>query len=81
MPNKPRTKHRSVRVDDPEWDDLERGAQEFDLDRSKVINQLIRWWLRRPGAHLPERPTSEQVAEIVAERGAAGGEGATETEG
>jgi hypothetical protein len=70
VPNKPRTQHRSLRVDGPEWDDLERGAADIGLDRSKVINQLIRWWLRRPGVELPERPTPERMAEIVEDRAA-----------
>lgn len=68
VPNKPRTQHRSVRIDDPEWDDLEVGAKDFDLDRAKVINQLIGWWLRRPGAVLPDRPSRERIAEIVKQR-------------
>jgi hypothetical protein len=68
VPNKPRTQHRSVRVDAPEWADLEHGAKEFELDRAKVINQLIEWWLRRPGAELPDRPSPERMAEIVRAR-------------
>jgi hypothetical protein len=68
VPNKPRTQHRSVRVDDPEWDDLERGAKDFGLDRAKIINQLINWWLGRPGAALPERPSPARMDEIVRAR-------------
>jgi len=68
VPNKPKTQHRSMRVDTPEWADLEIGAEDIDLDRSKVINQLVKWWLRRPGAELPERPSDERMEEIVAAR-------------
>jgi hypothetical protein len=68
VPNKPRTQHRSVRIKDSEWEDLETAADDFGLDRAKVINHLIDWWLRRPGAKLPERPTGERVAEIRRER-------------
>lgn len=68
VPNKPRTQHRSVRVKDPEWKDLETAAKDFGLDRAKVINDLIEWWLRRPGAKLPARPSPERVAEIVQAR-------------
>ena len=54
MPNAPKTKHRSVRIDDPEWDDLEKRAP--GGDRSAVIKELLAWYLRRPGAKLPKRP-------------------------
>lgn len=66
MPNQPRTQHRSVRVKDQEWEDLEAAARDLGLDRAKVINQLIEWWLRRPGAKLPERPTAERMKELTA---------------
>lgn len=54
MPNAPRTKHRSVRIDDQDWKDLEQRAP--DGDRSAVIKELVAWYLRRPGAKLPKRP-------------------------
>jgi hypothetical protein len=57
VPNKPRTQHRSVRVPDEEWADLDMAASSVGADRAKVINQLIRWYLQRPGADLPERPS------------------------
>jgi hypothetical protein len=63
VPNKPRTQHRSVRVDDPEWDDAGRAASRMGTDRAKVINQFLRWYLRRPGAKLPERPPAGRDGE------------------
>jgi hypothetical protein len=45
-----------VRVDDQNWSDLDEAAKAKGTDRAKVINQLIAWYLRRPGAELPERP-------------------------
>jgi hypothetical protein len=48
--------HRSVRVPDDEWDDAGEATAEMGTDRAKIINQFLRWWLRRPGAELPERP-------------------------
>ena len=45
VPNKPRTQHRSVRVDDPEWDDAEEATAAMGTDRAKVINQFLRWYL------------------------------------
>ena len=56
MPNAPKTQHRSVRVSDEDWADLEAATAVAGTDRAKVINQLIHWYLRRPGAKLPERP-------------------------
>jgi len=46
----------SVRMPDEDWDDLEARAETIGLDRAKVINALVRYWLRRPGAKLPKRP-------------------------
>jgi len=57
MPNRPRTQHRSVRVSDEDWADLEAATHAVGSDRGTVIKQLVRWYLRRPGAKLPERPT------------------------
>jgi hypothetical protein len=50
------TPARHVRVADDDWDDLEAAARALGSDRGKIINQFIRWYLRRPGAKLPERP-------------------------
>lgn len=56
MPNHPGTQHRSVRIGDEDWRDLEATTKELGSDRGTVIKQFIRWYLRRPGAKLPERP-------------------------
>lgn len=56
MPNKPGTQHRSVRISDEDWADLEVATGVFGSDRGTVIKQFIRWYLRRPGAELPKRP-------------------------
>jgi hypothetical protein len=61
VPNQPRTQHRSVRISDEDWADLEAAAASAGADRAKVINQFIRWYLRRPGAKLPERPGPEDA--------------------
>jgi hypothetical protein len=68
VPDKPKTQHRSVRIDDPEWDDGEQATGHMGTDRAKVINQLWKWYLRRPGAKLPQRPSADVMAEIVARR-------------
>ena len=56
VPNQPRTQHRSVRVDDETWNDADEATSRMGTDRAKVINQFLQWYLRRPGAKLPERP-------------------------
>lgn len=56
VPNQPKTQHRSVRIEDDDWSDAEQATKRMGTDRAKVINQFIRWYLRRPGATLPERP-------------------------
>ena len=56
VPNQPKTQHRSVRIEDDDWTDAEQATARMGTDRAKVINQFLRWYLRRPGAKLPERP-------------------------
>lgn len=47
------TTNRVVRLGD-EWEELGEAAGE--RNRATVIRQLVRWYLRYPGAKLPERP-------------------------
>lgn len=47
------TPNRVVRLGD-EWEELAEVAGKHK--RAEVIRQLVRWYLRRPGAKLPERP-------------------------
>lgn len=56
MPNSPKTQHRSVRISDDDWADLLAAAKTQDSDRGAVIKDLVAWYLRRPGAKLPQRP-------------------------
>lgn len=60
MPDAPKTQHRSVRVTDDDWTDLADRAAAAGLDRAKVINALVAWYLRRPGAKLPTRPDTKE---------------------
>ena len=55
MPNAPKTPARQVRIGD-DWYDLDDAAKAVDTDRAAVIRELIRWWMRKPGAKMPERP-------------------------
>jgi hypothetical protein len=59
MPNKPKTQHRSVRISDDDWADLLAAATVQGTDRAGVINELIAWYLRRPGVTMPKRPDAE----------------------
>lgn len=56
MPDQPKTKHRTVRLDDDLWQHVEAWAQEIGSDKTAVIRDLLRYWLREPGAKRPQRP-------------------------
>jgi hypothetical protein len=63
VPNNPKTPNRTMRVPDEDWDDMEAPVKAAGTDRTKVVNQFIRWYLRRPGARLPERPPARGRAD------------------
>jgi hypothetical protein len=48
------TTNRVVRIGDDDWEDL--GTRAGTRNRAQVIRDLVAWYLRRPGAKLPERP-------------------------
>jgi hypothetical protein len=48
------TTNRVVRIPDGDWDDL--GVRAGLRNRAAVLRALVAWYLRRPGAELPERP-------------------------
>lgn len=47
---------RTVAVAQDDWDDLAVAAERAGYERAMLIRALIRWYLRRPGAKLPQRP-------------------------
>lgn len=47
----------AFRVSDAVWDRLQEAARAAGTDRSAVLRQMIGWYLREPGAKLPERPS------------------------
>lgn len=57
-----------MRIPDEDWSDLEAAAKIFGKERAGVVRDLIHWYLRRPGAKPPERPSADQITEIVHER-------------
>ncbi|MFC9637165.1 hypothetical protein ACFTZF_01275 [Streptomyces mirabilis] len=48
-----------VRAPDEDWADLDTASESR---RPEVVRELIRWYLRRPGARLPERPQARDWA-------------------
>ncbi|EFK99541.1 predicted protein [Streptomyces sp. SPB78] len=38
------------------WQDFEKATTDTDSDRSAVLRAFMEWFVRRPGAKLPERP-------------------------
>lgn len=58
MPVKPtHTPPRQIRIG-ADWLDLEPAAKSQGKDRAEVVREFIAWYLRRPGAKLPERPSA-----------------------
>lgn len=53
MPNAPKTPHRQVRIEPDLWD---RFGAIAEPDRSAVIRDFVRWYVREPGAKMPQRP-------------------------
>ena len=48
------TPHRPIRIEDPLWDAV--GAVVGQRKRAALVRDLLRWWMRMPGAKLPPRP-------------------------
>lgn len=46
---------------DEDWADLDTASSG---ERPEVVRELVRWYLRRPGARLPERPALQDWAAI-----------------
>jgi hypothetical protein len=70
VPNQPRATnpHRSVRVEDEDWKDGDAVTHEMGTTRGRILNEFLLWYLRRPGAKLPQRPTAEIVDAAVRAR-------------
>lgn len=61
MPNAPKTPARQIRIGDDLWLDFDPAAKSLDTERATVVRELISWYLREPGAELPERPSRKVV--------------------
>ncbi len=55
-PKATHTPPRQIRIPDDEWLPFDAATKEAGEPRAVVVRDLIRWYLRRPGAKLPERP-------------------------
>lgn len=55
---------RNLRAPDDEWKPF-RAASEGNM--TTLLRQFIRWYLRRPGAELPDRPSEERLYELLAQ--------------
>lgn len=56
---------RTTRVPSPDWEDFHVLA---GRKLAGAVWQFVRWYLRKPGAKLPERPSAERIAEVIQER-------------
>ncbi|WP_405848125.1 hypothetical protein OG211_12340 [Streptomyces niveus] len=59
-PNQPKTPPRQVRIGDT-WYDFDAAAKAMGTERAAVIRDLIDWYIREPGAKLPQRPDRDVV--------------------
>lgn len=64
-------KPRQMRIPDGEWLPFEDAAKAQHpagrSPRAGVVREFIRWYLRRPGAKLPERPPAGPWSEPLAD--------------
>lgn len=55
-------KPRQMRIPDDEWEPFEDAAKAQHptgrSPRAAVVREFIRWYMRRPGAKLPDRPAA-----------------------
>ena len=67
VPDSPKTPARQVRMTNEDWGDIGEAAKVAGLrGGSDIINALVAWYLRRPGAKLPERLPVEELERIAA---------------
>lgn len=55
-PSLRKTPQRSLVIDPADWDDFGHVADEAGVGRAQVLRAFIRWYLRVPGAPLPQGP-------------------------
>lgn len=50
------TPTRPIRIDPTLWERFGVSAGAVGLDRSAVLREFIRWYVREPGVRMPKRP-------------------------
>lgn len=50
------TTNRVIRVPDADWEEL--GVMVGERNRAQLLREFIAWYLRRPKAKLPARPSA-----------------------
>jgi hypothetical protein len=53
------TARQTIRVDEALWDRFAEAATVDESDRSAVLREFIRWYIREPGAKMPRRPDAK----------------------
>jgi hypothetical protein len=57
-----KTPVRYIRIPDADWDDFRAVA---GRDGPEALREFIQWYLRRPGAKLPARPSPEEIEALT----------------
>lgn len=60
MPNVEKTPRQTIRIEGDLWDLF--GRLVGPRNRSEVIREFVRWYVRERGAKLPERPARQLAA-------------------
>jgi hypothetical protein len=47
-----------MRIPNDEWLPFNEATKAAEKTRAEAVREFIRWYLRRPGAKLPERPAA-----------------------
>ncbi len=55
------TNRKSIRVEPELWDEFGRALVDRDGGRSGVLREFMRWFLKKPGAELPESKDAAQA--------------------
>jgi hypothetical protein len=50
------TARQTIRVDEALWEQFGERAASVDNDRSALLRDFMRWFVREPGAKMPKRP-------------------------
>jgi len=49
-----------MRIPDDEWDEVGDAVKQIGSNRTEITREFFRWYVRRPGAKMPKRPTPEE---------------------